>query len=112
MNATNFSVVSSIASLQRFGSHRQSRDAPAFKEPPPNQRDLTSTQKLTTSKDSSVQAAAIRNASIRTAPAPHASQMMTSNLTALPSVSAQLDVGVVLQLRPLEVTLQLVRIVR
>jgi hypothetical protein len=61
MKATNFSVVSSIASLQRPGSDTQSPEAAAAQAPPPNQRDLASIQKLTNRKDSSVHAAPIRN---------------------------------------------------
>jgi len=63
-NATNFSVVSSIASLQRLGRHPLSPEAAAVQALPSSQRDLTNTQKETTRKDSSIHAAAIRNASI------------------------------------------------
>ena len=96
-NATNFSVVSSIASLQRLGPHPLSSQAAAVQAPPSSQRDLTSTQKLTTRKDSSVHAAAIRNASISTYFNTSLLSMMTSNLCHSRRCQSTGVVGIVLQ---------------
>ena len=61
--------------------HAQSPEAAAsVRAPPANQRGFTRTQKLTTRKDSSVHAAAIRSASINIAPTLCRSVMMTSDL--------------------------------
>lgn len=83
MYATNFSVVSSIASLQRLGPDPQSPEAASVKVPPSNQRGFNSTRKLTTRKDSSVHAAAIRNKIINVVSTLCRGTMMTSDLRKL-----------------------------
>ena len=98
-NATNFSAVSSIASLQKLGPTLSRRRPPQVRVPPSNQRSLTSTLKLTTRKDSSVHAAATRNTSINVVATLCRHARMTSDLRSGSRWQATWAVGVARQFR-------------